>query len=366
MSPELLYQWMVSVETAFPNLLKWQAVGLAFFSYGVVMARHCQLNRVAEEMGAWGRADSVKRRLQRWLSNGRIDVSRCCYWWVKWVWERSELPRAVLLVDETKLGDWIGVLMVSLAFEGRAIPLMWRAYIANSQADYPSGGQVQTIAILLAKVLEALPEDARPIVEADRGIGNSSKMMRAVSRLGLTLVFRVKQSSVIRTRRGVKHHLSDLVKSGESWSGSGWLFNAAEDRLWMHVHILWEVGQAQPWCLATNERALRASGYAIRMWQEESFRDLKSGGWQWQATHIHDPHRAERLILVLALAYAWCLTQGVLARSSEPALRRQVITGTQSGFSLFRDGLRFIKRMLHINPSRIYAGLVLVPYQLRP
>ena len=82
MSPELLYQWMVSVETAFPNLLKWQAVGLAFFSYGVVMARHCQLNRVAEEMGAWGRADSVKRRLQRWLSNGRIDVSRCCYWWV--------------------------------------------------------------------------------------------------------------------------------------------------------------------------------------------------------------------------------------------------------------------------------------------
>lgn len=366
MSQELLYQWMTSVEMMFPNLLKWQAVGLAFFSYGVVMARHCQLNRVAEEMGAWGRADSVKRRLQRWLSNGRIDVSRCCSWWVKWVWERSELPRAVLLVDETKLGDWIGVLMVSLAFEGRAIPLMWRAYIANSQADYPSGGQVQTIAILLAKVLEALPEDAQPIVEADRGIGNSSKMMRAVSRLGLTLVFRIKQSSVIRTRRGGKQRLSNLAKPGEIWSGSGWLFNATEDRVWMHIHILWEVGQAEPWCLATNERALRASGYAIRMWQEESFRDLKSGGWQWQASHIHDPQRAERLILVLALAYAWCLTLGVLARSSEPTLRRQIITGTQSGFSLFRDGLRFMKRMIYFNPSRIYTGLFLVPCQLRP
>lgn len=74
MSQEILYQWMKAVETAFPNLLKWQAVGLAFFSYGIVMARHCQLTRVAEEMGAWGRADSVKRRLQRWLANGRIDV----------------------------------------------------------------------------------------------------------------------------------------------------------------------------------------------------------------------------------------------------------------------------------------------------
>lgn len=366
MSQGLLYQWMRRVETAFSNLLKWQAMGLAIFSYGVVMARHCQLNRVAEEMGAWGRADSVKRRLQRWLSNERIDVSRCCYWWVKWVWKQSELARPILLVDETKLGAWVGVLMVSLAFEGRAIPLMWRAYIANSQADYPSAGQVQTIAVLLAKVLEALPEDARPIVEADRGIGNSSNMMRAVSRLGLSLVFRIKQSSVIRTRRGGKHHLSDLAKVGESWSGSGWLFNKAEDRVWMHVHILWEVGQAEPWCLATNERALRASGYAIRMWQEESFRDLKSGGWQWQVSHIHEPQRAERLILVLALAYAWCLTLGVVARSSELALRRQVITGTQSGFSLFRDGLRFMKRMIHFNPSRIYTDLFLVPYQLRP
>lgn len=357
---------MKAVETAFPNLLKWQAVGLAFFSYGIVMARHCQLTRVAEEMGAWGRADSVKRRLQRWLANGRIDVSWCCYWWVKWVWERCDLPRAVLLVDETKLGEWIGVLVVSLAFEGRAIPLMWRAYIANSQADYPSAGQVQTIAVLLAKVLEALPEDARPIVEADRGIGNSSKMMRAVSRLGLSLVFRIKQSSIIHTRRGGKHRLSALAKVGETWSGSGWLFDKAEDRVWMHVHILWEVGQKEPWCLATNERALRASGYAVRMWQEESFRDLKSGGWQWEASHIHDPQRAERLILVLALAYAWCLTQGILARSSDPALRQQVITGAQSGFSLFRDGLRFMKRLIHVNPSRIYPGLFLVPYQLPP
>ena len=366
MSQEVLYQWMISIETAFPNLLKWQAVGLAFFSYGLVMARHCQLNRIAEEMGAWGRADSVKRRLQRWLANGRIDVSACCYWWVKWVWERSEQPRPILLVDETKLGEWIGVLMVSLAFEGRAIPLMWRAYIANSKADYPGGGQVQTIAILLAKVLEALPEKCRPIVEADRGIGNSSNMMRAVSRLGLTLVFRIKQNSVIHTRRGGKHRLSDLAKPGEAWSGSGWLFNKAEDRLWMHVHILWEVGQAEPWCLATNEKALRASGYAVRMWQEESFRDLKSGGWQWQVSHIRQPQRAERLILVLALAYAWCLTQGVLARSSEPVLRQQVITGALSGFSLFRDGLRFIKRMIYFCPSRIYPGLFLVPYQLRP
>ena len=94
--------------------------------------------------------------------------------------------------------------------------------------------------------------------------------------------------------------------------------------------------------------------------------DLKSGGWQWQVSHIHDPQRAERLILVLALAYAWCITHGVLARTSEPALRRQVITGSQSGFSLFRDGLRFMKRMLYFNPARIYAGLFLVPYQLPP
>jgi hypothetical protein len=75
------------------------------------------------------------------------------------VWQEADLPRPILLVDETKLGKWAGVLMVSLAFERRAIPLMWRAYIANSQTDYPRAGQVQTIATLLAKVIEALPAD---------------------------------------------------------------------------------------------------------------------------------------------------------------------------------------------------------------
>jgi hypothetical protein len=92
-------------------------------------------------------------------------------------------------------------------------------------------------------------------------------MMWAVDRLGLPLLFRIKKSSVSRSRRGQQHRLADLVKRDESWSGTGWLFSSPEDRLWMTVHLIWEVGQSELWCLATNEKGLRASGYALRMWQ---------------------------------------------------------------------------------------------------
>ena len=52
---------------------------------------------------------------------------------------------SVLLVDETRLGPHIGIMMVSLAYERRAIPLLWRCYIGNSKANYPQQGQVLLI-----------------------------------------------------------------------------------------------------------------------------------------------------------------------------------------------------------------------------
>ena len=42
--------------------------------------------------------------------------------------------------------------------------------------------------------------------------------------------------------------------------------------------------------------------YAMRGWIEQGFKLLKSGGWQWQATRMTDPERAERLWLVLAVS----------------------------------------------------------------
>jgi hypothetical protein len=68
------------------------------------------------------------------------------------------------------------------------------------------------------------------------------------------------------------------------------------------LYAVWEPQQAEPWYLFNNVAMLEAHRHADRWWQEESFKDLKSGGWQWQGSAITCPQRMERLLLVMAIA----------------------------------------------------------------
>lgn len=360
MNLTLLYQWIQIIEQHFTNLQKWQARGLAVFSYGVVLAQHCQSSKVAEALAGYRRIPTLERGLRRWLANPRININACFEVWVGWVWASCHLPRAVLLVDETKIADRLGVMMVSLAFERRAIPLAWYCYRANSEMDYPSQGQVLMVWGLLARVLAVLPDDSRPLVQMDRGLGHSSAMLKALQNLGVAYQVRVQRSATLRSRRGHCSALHHLVKPGEYVTCHGTLFKGTRG-VKVTVHLIWQPAYHEPWCLVTNDRRIPGSAYALRVWQEESFRDLKSGGWQWQCTYVTTPAHAHRLILVLAVAYAWMLTQGTFVFQADVAVQREVFEGRTNKYSLFRTGLRFFKRMVCVHPANIVMGLCFAP-----
>lgn len=361
MNQKLLYQWIELIQMQFYNLGKWQAVGLAIYSYGVVLSGHCQGSKVAEALGFLGRFTSLERRFRRWLGNRAIDMEACFRVWNFWVWKSLDVPRAVLLVDETKLGHRIGVMMVSLAYENRAIPLVWCCYRANSAMDYPQQGQVLMVWGLLARIVEALPASSRPIVQMDRGLGHSSAMLKALKTLPLTFQVRVKKNASFISRRGHRCLLQDLIKQGEQITCHGTLFYAKSKQVQVTIHLIWELGQKEPWCLVTNDPHVYGAVYALRMWQEESFRDLKSGGWQWQCSYVTSPDHAQRLLLVLALAYAWMLTQGTLILNGDHTMQKEVYDGKHNKYSVFRSGLRWFKRMIHQHIEKIYVGLCFIP-----
>jgi len=238
------------------------------------------------------------------------------------------------------------VMMVSLAYQQRAIPLLWRCYYANNAEEYPQQGQVLLIYGLLAHVMSALPSTARPVVDMDRGLAHSSAMLRALQRLGIDYLVRVKQTARFTSDKGHTQLLKDWIKPGEAFSVRGSLFGR-HHALHGRLCLIWETGQAEPWCLFTNLPRLIGHRYALRWWQEESFKDLKSGGWQWKTSHLHCPRRLERLILVMALAYAWCISLGTLVWSQPPRLRAETATPDElRRLSLFRLGWRFLKRVL--------------------
>lgn len=332
-----LYQWLDEIRLQMPNLSKPQAMVLAIFSLGVIRARHCFISRVAESMGMLSKADSVERRLQRFLANPRINIEACCQHWIRWVIKSLADDTVILLVDETKLGKWLGVMVIGLAYRKRCIPLVWCCY---RQDKWPKK-QVKLIADLMQQVAAALPSGYTPLLQADRGIGTSPDLIREVKKLNWHFLFRVQNTTHFRFDDGRETALGSLVKRGACWSGKGHIFKKA-GWLPMFAHVIWISAYEEPWCLVTNDTTITGDKYAVRSWQEQSFKDLKSSGWQWQDSQVRMPEHAQRLVLVLVLAYAWMLALGTMVACLSDELKHFVTRGKKRvRLGLFRQGLRY-------------------------
>src|SRR5262249_37225834 len=147
-------------------------------------------------------------------------------------------------------------------------------------------------------------------VLADRGIGTSPALMRGISSLGWTFLFRVtKQSKIVLPDGQAVTFYDQIQQPGETYAASGLVFKQ-RGRIPAHVRVLWGQHAQNRWALVTNDPALTGWEYAQRMWIEEAFRDLKSHGWDVESSTLTDPERMARLWIVLVVAYTWMLVWG--------------------------------------------------------
>jgi len=359
MNYKLLYQWEDLLAAHLPALNSWQRANVALFSYGIIEAGNCQQEAVARQVNGAEEIESTTRRWRRFLSNEALAVDTVSEEWTSWVLSALGTAQVTLLVDETKVHDRIGAMVVGVAWEGRCIPLVWRVYRANSAAAYPLEGQVKLIEGLLQRVQKSLKQPVEVLLLADRGIGTSPELCRAVEALGWHYLFRVTCQTKVVTEQG-DYTIAQQVQAGEIWTMSGQVFKQ-RGRIPAHARALWQVGYDEPWALVTNDERLTGHEYARRNWQEQSFRDLKSGGWQWGISRIRLPDHADRLLLLLALAYGWVLALGSQAISLgyARALIQRKDGSWRRQLSLFKEGLRFFVDV--VRRFSVCLGLTFIP-----
>ena len=95
----------------------------------------------------------------------------------------------------------------------------------------------------------------------------------------------------------------------------------------------------------------------MRMWEELTFRDCKSGGWQWRKSGAPNPDRANVLWLVMSAAHVWMLSLGAKARLS-PKIHRAVVGGEPGDVNVFKLGLLLFHNRLEAR-RRIQCALSL-------
>jgi hypothetical protein len=99
------------------------------FSKAVVVCGSSRVRRLGQVSGENGA--SQRRKLQRWIKSGwKLETFFVA--WIKQVVRLFALTELTLIVDETKIQDRFGIMMVGVAYKQRTIPLVWRVYLANN------------------------------------------------------------------------------------------------------------------------------------------------------------------------------------------------------------------------------------------
>lgn len=317
---------------------------VALLVTGIIGSESVSPARIAQAIHTLGLSEatveSIERRVRRIENDPEITASLCFHRlaWQRLRWGKPSELR--LAIDPTTQDERVVMLTVSVQYRGRALPLVWAVWPANTPL---TGARFWArVATLMDAVADLLPVQTRIIWLADRAFGTPA-FTDLVTARGWFYIVRVQGQTHCRDRCGREQTIRSLVRaprdrrklSGQVFKKRGWR--------WASVVVHWGKRHKAPLCLVTNlgARWEVIYGYRQRYAIEAFFRDCKSAGWQWEANQVTSLAHTERLLVGLALA-TWLVVgvgtrvaQELLARPATPRRTRP----DRAKYSLFSLGL---------------------------
>lgn len=315
---------------------------LAWLMVGILRSRSVHLSRVANEIPGSAKELSLVRRLGRFLANPAIRVRE----WYEPV-ARSLLAAMAetvgeirLIVDGSKIGFHHQLLMVSVAFRRRAIPIAW-TWVRHSRG-HSTGYKPKA---LLATVRRLMPADTPVLVVGDSEFG-SVEVLRQLDAWKWHYVLRQSGYHLVKLEGQGWRHFDRVVwyPGASQWLGPGLL--TVKHAYPVNLLAHWQEGEDKPWLLATNlpTKAAALRAYRRRMWIEEMYGDFKGNGFDLERSHLRHFERLSRLTLAVVLLYVWLVATG--ARAIKNGQRHLVDRKDRRDLSIFQIGLRLVKRRL--------------------
>jgi hypothetical protein len=347
---QLKHAWFRQIRELHPQLRITQVRNFVWLMLGIYQSRSVYLSRIAGKVPGQAKLLSVVRRLSRFLDNPSVRV-RQWYRPVAHEWLKAQLKNLGeirLIVDGTKVGFAHQLLMVSLAYRRRSIPIAW-TWIKHVRGHSSGAKQLA----LLSYVRKLIPQGARVILVGDTEFG-SVKVLKKLDAWGWFYVLRQKTDTLV------------LAKGESDWKAFGSFIEKAGQKVWLenacytaskkytvNLLVYWKTGEKEPWCLATNlpdsKTALRY--YKRRVWIEEMFGDMKKHGFDLENSMLRSFLRLSRLTLAVAFLYLWIISTG--AHTIHVGKRHIVDVKSRRDLSLFQIGMRFIERAI-TNASPIH------------
>jgi DDE family transposase len=282
---------------------------LALVVVGITQSVSAQLGQIARAMPLSTTQYAKEQRLRRFLDNERITQAAHYQPLVRAALTGLKGQKVQLLIDRVLLRDRHNLLVVSIGFRRRSIPLTWKAL------DHRGKSNLTDQQDLIKEALTLLPERVRVSVHGDsefraRELFTWLREQHCDAMLGVqgnTYVSLTPDGSrrLLKewlTDRATVVYLNDIYLTEEAYGPVSVIAWWAKDD-----HGEWIVRGVTTNLPASWQTYLRGRR---RMWIETVFRDWQSGGFHLDRCGITDRERVARLLVPLAIAYLWLVSLG--------------------------------------------------------
>jgi hypothetical protein len=278
--------------------------------------RQVKLERLARVFPSLILSESRRRKLQRFLSLPQLTVRQIWYplitYWLTTYYQAGQTLSIV--IDRSQWGG-INLLMVSLVWERRAIPLSWSLLPKLGSSNFRE--QKEAISEILP-----LLQDYQVVVLGAREFC-CVEFASWLREKGLSFCLRLKCSTCIETEPGKWQALKEVgLAPGVSRYFQGVRVRKTPPVKGFNVAGKWKrkyrgASRKEGWFLLSDLGSLSEAiaAYQQRMGIEEMFRDYKSGGYHLEGTGLQG-QRLRALILLIALAYTSAIIQGTALKKT--------------------------------------------------
>lgn len=317
---------------------------LIMLMIGMFQARSVQMNLAARKVPIRAKKLSIVRRFERFLKNGAVRVRDWYHPFARPLVQAAASGGSVrLIVDASKVSQGHRLLMVSLAYRRRSLPIAW-TWVRSSRGHSSTAKQVK----LLEYVYRLLPLGVKVSLVGDCEFDHPL-LIENLRFWGWDYALRQPGNHLVMPHAAHTWQRLDsfALQPGTSlWLGNVVLTQASPYPT--HLVLHWQAAQKEPWFLATNLLCPQATVklYRLRMWIEEMFGDMKKHGFDLESSHLRHFLRLSRLTLTVCLLYLWlvALGQHVLANG----LAAQVDRTDRRDLSIFRLGWDFLEDCLRL------------------
>lgn len=296
-----------------PGQRKTQRDKLALLAATMLEVRSANLMALAAALPrSAARADMRYQWIARFLANERVVCDEVMEPFAREALERAATEgRVVLILDQTKANDRHQILMLSLRFGERALPLAWRV----EETAGAIGFTVQKE--LLDAITPWLPPEVEVWLMADRFYGTPNLIALATTK---SWNYRLRLKSNLKVfKAGRELSLAEEIANKRYNLAN---IELTHRRVATNIGVINDPGHDEPWVIAMSDKPgyLTTLDYAARWGIEPMFADFKSRGFGLEQSQLRAPDRLARLLLVMSLALYFAVSTGQWDAATNPTV----------------------------------------------